>query len=313
MNILSHKYQITINTILIVLIITSAGCTTHRAIRLKKKSLREWKPNNEKDKKTETNNLVMSYTGTFEENISFLAELDKDYDELIIFSETNSEFDISKANFKELFLEGVVRSYNFFYSSDFIDSTKISLALESKILSHPQFSDRLLSPHIIESDSISVINSFDKFSGRWYGKWEARKMKHLWLPSRKTNLLLFGHLELVGFQSCFLGDGIGWNYLVKEKNRFIIFGFVCHFDKSGVICAKNPHYAFLNYNGQLTWVSDDHIYYEFIRSEANIKHYIITGIRYRKRQKELEPISLFQAIYLSEDLDLPEFSVDSWL
>jgi hypothetical protein len=159
-----------------------------------------------------------------------------------------------------------------------------------------------------------VLSSLDQFSGTWHGNWGKMLVHHLWLPVRRFVQSIAEGTTLISFQSCFTGDGFGWNYVLEQGNQIIILGFILHFDDNGTITSKNPHYAFLNNSNQLIWVSEDHIYYEFICDNSNCsdeKHYVISGAAYEKHTNRVKLTSGFQTVYLPRNEDLPPFkSID---
>ncbi|MFD2587471.1 hypothetical protein ACFSQJ_11055 [Croceitalea marina] len=236
--------------------------------------------------------------------------LSSDYKDLTDFSESIATFIMKEESFNRLFWEGLIKSYSFYSSSEYIEQSTINDLIETRLWSNPDLKHSFKKPEINRTNFLMAFNALNSFSGKWHGKWETMKMHHLWLPVRKCNTALFDSFTLVGFQSCYTGDGIGWNYVLKKEDDVIILGFVYHFNDNGKIFARNPHYAFLNSKKQLTWVSDNHIYYEFVCTNstcANEQHYVITGAQYEKNANGIELISGFQAIYLDKNQLIPDF------
>ncbi|GMN11594.1 hypothetical protein MTsPCn9_25280 [Croceitalea sp. MTPC9] len=233
-----------------------------------------------------------------------------DYRNLSGFSEQMKAYGICKESFKELFWKGAEKSLDFYLSTEFLKESLVNSLVEKQLWMNSGLEHPINKPNTDKTNASRASKVLNTFSGKWHGKWKAMKVHHLWLPVRKSSKELNHGFTLIGFQSCFTGDGFGWNYIVKKKNSIIVLGFVYHFDSNGQISSKNPHYAFLNSNNQLTWVSDSHIYYEFICNDSNCsnrKHYIITGAQYLQQPMGLKLISGFQAVYLSEDYKLPTF------
>ena len=74
---------------------------------------------------------------------------------------------------------------------------------------------------------------------------------------------------------------------------------VASFWKGGTISSKDPHYAFLNSNNCITWVSDSHIYLEAICDKnkgINEERSVITGGHYKKDTEKLSFDENFQAV-----------------
>jgi len=236
--------------------------------------------------------------------------LTSDYKRLTRFSENLKEYGITEESFENLFWEGLSKSRNFYSSSDHMGQSSVNHWIEKELLNHVDLYHPLEKPETLQTNSANAFSALHSFSGEWHGTWETMKVNHLWLSVQRTKNDLTDGFSIVGFQSCFTGDGFGWNYVVKEQNEIVILGFVYHFDDTGNITARNPHYAFVNTKHQLTWVSDNHIYYEFVCRDSKCgdkKHYVITGGQYEKRIQRTNLTSGFQAVYVSESLELPAF------
>ncbi|WP_343486148.1 hypothetical protein [Allomuricauda sp. d1] len=236
--------------------------------------------------------------------------LSADYRQLAVFSKSINSFGINEKSFEQLFWEGALESLKFYRSSEGFNQLYVNQLIETELWLNPNLGHPLKRPDKYKTSISNAFGALNQFSGEWHGKWQTMKVHHLWLPVRESNEKIEEGFALVGFQSCFTGDGFGWNYVVKENNNILVLGFVYHFDGEGSISAKNPHYAFVNPKNQLTWVSDDHIYYEFVCADYNCphkKHYVITGAKYAKQPHKLKLVSGFQAIYLAEDFELPDF------
>jgi len=224
-----------------------------------------------------------------------------DYQQIFEFSEKMKSYDIDQTYFKNLFKNGMEKSLNFYQSPNNIKQHDINLILEKELLPNHYLKHPLKTPskNISKNDkSFEVLNMF---SGKWTGKWQAMHVEHLWLPTRKCNLKIGLDYDVIGFQTCFTGDGFGWNYLIRKGEEIIILGHVYHFNEKRTLDYENPHYAFLNEQSQLTWVSDNHIYYEFICYDSDCsesKHYVITAMPYTKKNK-VQFGAPIQAIYES--------------
>jgi|GEM_PF-2724733 len=236
--------------------------------------------------------------------------LTSDYNDLSTFSDDIKNFNITPAKFNGLCWNGLVKSLRFYLSAESINPSSINHIIKKELWGNSDLRHPLGKPEISNCDATLAFKALDQFSGKWHGLWQSSEVHHLWLPIRKYQKEITDGYSLIGFQSCFTGDGIGWNYIVKNKKEVVILGFVYHYDKNGEITAKNPHFAFLNTYNQLTWISDTHIYHEFVCGNANCKenkHYVITGADYKRHSKKIEITSGFQAVYCSENLDLPTF------
>lgn len=238
--------------------------------------------------KKKTAPLHLSKFQAFSDLLSF------DYQQLAGFSENMKSYGITEECFDELFWEGIKESLKFCLSSKYIDQTSVNNLIELELWRNPDLEHPIIRPEISKIGISRAFKALNEFSGEWHGKWQAMKVHHLWLPVKEFKMEINDGFTLIGFQSCFTGDGFGWNYVVNIKNKILILGFVYHFDNSGRISAKNPHYAFLNPGNQLTWVSDSHIYYEFKCNGITCdekKHYTIqeVGIKDKLNNISLPP------------------------
>ena len=249
---------------------------------------------------------IISEFGNAYKNLEDILSLD--YLDLVVFSKKMEEYSKTSEEFKMAFNEGIFKSLEF-YKSYKIDQSEVNDLVEN-------LSRNATLHHSIEKlratkvDLPTAFSSLDQFSGEWHGNWKKMQVHHLWLPVKEFTQSVTNDVTLMGFQSCFIGDGFGWNYVVKQRDRTIILGYVVHFDQNGTIRSKNPHYGFLNDNNQLTWITEDHIYHEFICNNpscSNKKHYVISGAVYEQLAGQLKLSEGFQTIYSSDDQNLPAF------
>ncbi|QLG44380.1 hypothetical protein [Costertonia aggregata] len=243
-----------------------------------------------------------------EEGLSDL--LSTDYQELAAFSKKLRACEVTEESFRLLFWEGLTKSFDFYKTSKKIHSTDIDRLIATELFSHTDLSHPFKKPEMRKTNLAKAFHLLNQFSGEWHGHWGPMNVHHFWLPVRQFNQAVSKKFTLVGFQSCFTGDGFGWNYLVKEGENITVLGFVYHFNDEGRISAKNPHYAYMNSNNQLTWVSDNHIYHEFICDSSHCfktRHYVISGVKYEKQTQGLQSEYGFQTIYLPDNEDLPAF------
>ncbi len=290
--------------------LSANSCLTHKDVRLRTKSIKEWEARQKQKnaKMRDSAQVITACTSIPSENLdSFLTS---DYQDLITCSKVVKEYGITQESFNQLFWEGVTKSYDFYLSPEYIDQKSLTNLIDRNLLASPKLVNPSDNPGITKTSASKAFESLNEFSGEWHGNWKDLRVHHRWLPARECKKTITESSSLIGFQSCFTGDGIGWNYVVEKRGETIVLGFVYHFNDDGNISARNPHYAFLNPDNQLTWVSGDHIYVEFVRNHSvytNEKQYVITGAQYEKQRKEMKLISGFQAIYSSEDQRLPVF------
>ena len=232
-----------------------------------------------------------------------------DFQLLNSFSEDLSAYAITRERFEVMFWEGAQSAYRFYQSPQRFRPSSVNQLLAGKFFPVGDSLHFLDHPDAIPTDLPVALEALEAFSGKWYGQWKTMKVRHLWLPVQQTHEPLPKGPTLVGFQSCFTGDGFGWNYVVEEQGKAVILGFVYHFQNQGEL-KGTPHYAYLNTQQQLTWVSNDHIYFEFVCDHQQCsqpKHYVITGGQYEQQGKSSKLVSGFQAQYVRKNGQLPEF------
>lgn len=233
--------------------------------------------------------------------INVSKQLAIDFQKIFEFSEKMELYNMTQQNFETYFLKGVMASYNFQQSSHYIKQSKLNRIIEKELIHYLDLKHPLKKPTKRNSKSLKSSDVLNTFSGEWSGKWKSMDVNHLWFPFKEINLEISTEFKIIGFQTCFTGDGFGWNYLIQKGKRIIILGYVYHFDENGKLIYENPHYAFANNQNQLTWVSDNHIYYEFVCEDVKCttsKHYVITAISYTSTNGLKFGIP-FQAIYIS--------------
>jgi len=224
-----------------------------------------------------------------------------DYQRLWDFSNQMEVYGITENRFEEFLWEGAVQALEFYESQLEYGPKFANQNIRRHLWEHPNLRHPIPLP--MESKAITpnlAFEALNRFSTNWYGKWQTQEVQHKWLPVQEFKKEMANGYTLIGFQSCFTGDGVGWNYVVQKKETTVILGFVYHFDEYGTISFQNPHYALLNMDGQLTWVSNDHMYFEFVCQDPSCgdsKHYVITGGKYEKQDNALQLVTGFQAIY----------------
>ena len=250
--------------------------------------------------------------GTSNTGEAFRELVASDYQQLSYFSKHLALYEITEERFQELLWNGALKALLFYESQYDLNSITANRSIRSKLRDNSHLGHYLSPPQ--KNNSVTTPMAFsalERFSGTWYGQWKDQRVEHNWLPVRPCKKELGYDYTLIGFQSCFTGDGMGWNYVVQKKNTTVILGFVYHLDEHGDISFQNPHYALLNMGQQLTWVSNDHLYFEFVCHNPNCgskKHYVITGGKYEILNEGLELVSGFQAVYVPEkNLPHPAF------
>ncbi|NER17296.1 hypothetical protein [Spongiivirga citrea] len=244
----------------------------------------------------ETVNSKSNYTRLSE-------QLAMDFQEIFEFSEKMKLYGVTQKKFEIFFQKGAMESFNFHQSSHYIKQSDVNRMIEKKLIHHQDIKHPLKKPSKSNSKSLKSSDVLNTFSGQWSGKWKSMNARHLWLPFKEVNFKINEVSKIIGFQTCFTGDGFGWNYLIRKGEEAIILGHVYHFNAKGTLDYENPHYAFLNDQSQLTWVSDNHVYYEFVCEDkkcSKSKHYVITAMPY-SNSNELKFGTPIQAIYISEN------------
>lgn len=233
-----------------------------------------------------------------------------DYMDLVFYSETMRGYGLTVEEFNHFFEEGLFKSIQFYTSSAHIYQSDISNLIATNLCENSNLNHQIKKPRGTKTNLSMALNSLSQFSGEWHGNWKETRVHHLWLPVREYVQEITDEVTLMAFQSCFTGDGFGWNYVIQQNNQIVILGFVFHFNADKNITSKNPHYAFSNHNNELIWVSEDHIYYEFVCNSSNCfedRHYVISGAAYNEQTKQLKFPYGFQTIYVPNNENLPVF------
>lgn len=247
----------------------------------------------------------LGYTSPSEVSV----QLETDYEELASFSSKIKHYGIDAVTFEKRFWQGLAQAIKYF-SKDVLQNPNTKRELPNP------FHLRFPRIHEVQRKSLSItrlsdgIAALERFTGPWYGLWEEMKVKHLWLPVRQSMHPLEGDFQLLAFQSAFTGDGIGWNFLVRHQGEVHMLGHVYHYDSLGHLTNQTPHYAYLDQAGQITWITEGHIFFETVCHEDHGhagKHYVITGESYDPSSNEARVTNRFQAIYLAKDQLLPKF------
>lgn len=231
-------------------------------------------------------------------------QLQQDYQLLFRFSNQMRSYVVGEARFNALFQQGIETSLLFYEAACSSQHRFQRHAFEKTVFNASSLNHPINKQRVQQREVRPPFKVLNGFSGKWFGKWKTMEVSHLWLPTRKCNFKVVLGYELIGFQSCFTGDGFGWNYLVRKGKNIVILGYVYHFDQKGELAYGNPHYGFPNNLGGLTWISNDHIYYEFLCKKKTCQlstHYVITAVPYRTIQKPTFK-ELTQAVYTNKTL-----------
>ena len=255
--------------------------------------------------------IDLTYSQAISKNQSNLAEIVRN-DLVELKKNVKSNFLNEKEDdyFIKLFLEGIIKSNNFlekinkpkridnylkFINSaySYIDSLDIGHSKNN----YNQFNKCSLS--IFEK---AEINVFRRFMGKWSGYWKKYYVEQYWLKPKKVNIPLKAYtIELI--QTVYIGDGIGWNYVISIGDKYYVLGFSCHLNSKGKVNLKRPHIGFLHQTNGLVWLTEDHLYFEFIcRNKAHINippHYVINGMSYVKNGKNFFINDQFSTTYIS--------------
>ncbi len=231
-----------------------------------------------------------------------------DLNQLKAFSTQLTQYGLTPLQFQDLFWKGLYSAVAFYESPEPFQAEEVYRLLQVNL---PQRLTGL--PHFqpATTKTQAAFQALNAFSGTWHGQWRHFQFAHLWLSVRSAGWSFASNAVLVGYQSCFTGDGIGWNYVVELADEIVILGYVCHFNAQGQLYAENPHYAYVNQQLQLTWVSDDHVYFECVETAPlpdSARHYRITGGQYLKRSRKTKLVNGFQAHYVRQEQPLPAFT-----
>ncbi|MBI3837339.1 MAG: hypothetical protein HY288_05325 [Planctomycetia bacterium] len=155
--------------------------------------------------------------------------------------------------------------------------------------------------------------SFADFSGRWYGKWDQMQVDHHWhAVVRRTALDAAGRPDdpgtslplLVGLQYAWIGDGFGWNYLVRPAAApgSVILGYVYHLTphKPSDIRLEFPLVGYFDGPARLIWITPSLIFFEEVvaGTSRQEQRYAITGFNYVIENETVVNVGEgFQAVY----------------
>lgn len=229
-------------------------------------------------------------------------QLQEDYRKLYRFSKQMQRYDVGISDFSTFFQKGLETSLAFYKASCSAQSKTAIKNFERKICQDSFLNHQIKKQHL-PKEFQNPFKVLDRFSGKWFGTWKSMEVRHLWLPLRKCHASQAMGYELIGYQSCFTGDGFGWNYILRNDTDILVLGYVYHFNANGKLAYGNPHFGFVNGSGGLTWVSNNHLYYELLCQNTSChlgKHYVINAVPYSNIQKPTF-VKGTQVVYTSVD------------
>jgi len=162
--------------------------------------------------------------------------------------------------------------------------------------------------------------AFAGFSGRWYGKWDELLVDHHWhdvqRPAAIVQPKLPGLPHIAALQYAWIGDGFGWNYLVRppETDGDVVLGFVYHLKphEPETIRSDFPLVGYLDGPGRLIWITPSNVYFEESFTVSGEQRYGITGFSYRIEGPRLIGEERgFQAVYTRNPHQRPEWKTFS--
>ncbi len=157
---------------------------------------------------------------------------------------------------------------------------------------------------------ISPRAAFQPFSGRWYGQWAALAVDHHWHEVVLINAQHEagrakpgdGLPRLVAQQFAWIGDGFGWNFVIRiDEQGEAVLGYVYHVvpGASEEIRFSFPLVGYFDGPGRLIWVTPSSVYFEEVRATlGEDEQYAITGFNYAIKEGVLTAEDrAFQAVY----------------
>ena len=161
--------------------------------------------------------------------------------------------------------------------------------------------------------------TFERFGGKWYGKWDQMEVDHRWHETVEFET----PLKVEGFYDVFLktgqfawvGDGFGWNLVATEdveSRKAFVLGTVYHVEEGDTSRVTNhrPHVGIICSKSQIIWITRGEIFFEefFDGKSDEEERYAITGFRYRFNGRNVSNVgNAFQAIYTRNPQSRPEW------
>lgn len=185
------------------------------------------------------------------------------------------------------------------------------------------------------ADVIGPEEAFAPFAGRWYGVWDKKRVDHNW---HGVDLAGPGSTSagLVATQKAWVGDGWGWNYLIRPESSAkpgasagyvalstieqphsgaVVLGYVemlNHQDPAGDpsdIRDTFPLVGYADAPGRLIWVTPAFVFFEEVFGTGDEQRYAITGFQYEWREDRCAAVvgDGFQAMYTRMPDNRPPF------
>ena len=173
------------------------------------------------------------------------------------------------------------------------------------------------------AEEFDASAAFRDFSGRWYGVWDKQPVDHNWhetvFAKNSEDDLGPKFPKLIGHQYAWIGDGFGWNYLIKPRHATgeVVLGFVHHLQPFHTEQIKSdfPLVGFKDEGKRLIWVTGSNVFFEEVGtistkffSKESEPVYAITGFDYGWKDGVVIPATQgFQAVYSRDSKNRPEF------
>ena len=266
--------------------------------------------------------IVFFTSSVFQNSINDYRRLSKQYKKISKVFQRELAFELDKKTFESLFQKGLNSSLKML--NKYIEEQKLNdgtlQTLFIKIYAEfleGKFNDSDHRPNFNEyrRDTKESIKTLKFFSGKWYGKWREMSVNHLWLSPVKLNKEISINSKvfyLKAYQSVFIGDGIGWNYILENEGISYVLGMTYHY-KKGKITMSRPHIGFTQNKNTIIWQTKDHVYFEYIcrcKKIGRKKHYLIDGV-YLKHEafraiysRKRKRITDFQRVKLKSDINI---------
>ncbi len=140
-----------------------------------------------------------------------------------------------------------------------------------------------------------ATDALKPFEGQWVGKWHKQRVIHDWqaLTLLAQPILLGKQLEILAIQFCWVGDGYGWNVVVRKGGQVLLLGTVNHLDPSGRIAYRVPHVGVPRGAGHILWMTPSSLFSEYI----NDGKYVIQSQAWKMTTDVIELGQSYQTTY----------------
>ncbi len=152
--------------------------------------------------------------------------------------------------------------------------------------------------------------AFGRFTGRWFGRWEAMDVDHAW-DAIDHDPPAFGaddHPRPISVQFAWVGEAFCWHTVAACPDRpgcRVVLGTVYHV-RHGRAGEPVPHVAVAAPGGRLVWITPEHVFLEEVTPD---ERYAITGFAYTVTVGGalIKDGRGFQAVYTRSPDDRPPF------